>query len=414
MGFRQRVVAWSITGLVQHVVLIGLVLASALVLVAVVVVGSASLATRIALPMVDSAADRRWSDALAPLSTVAERYPPVETNDTARRLETIAASMGIWLDATGNSRTAEKPAEFVDPDVFEEAVELLLAGEPPVWEMDVADCVGASATSEHGHLQLQRLLLSTARRSLDAGRDADASRILEASWQLNDSLLRSPRLASHRSACSIVEQEMSLLRELPDLGEQWRLRLASLDLERHALEAYRFEAWRARCLAGSFLSDVHPVLVPIGQPMARLLTQQQNEAMLFAVRELPRRDIRSFDPDAFVAEQHARVPRSNRIARASLPRDWTSWPTSVRAALDVELALRVIELRAFHRGTLGRGDRPPQPRQPSRVPGVDWLYESRPGLVTIRIDSSGWPAMAKRPLVATVSIGSAERRGAGV
>jgi len=107
------------------------------------------------------------------------------------------------------------------------------------------------------------------------------------------------------------------------------------------------------------------------------------------------------------------VPRANRIARASLPTDWTSWPISVRAALDVELGLRVLELRTAFAGRPEVDLPRPQPRQPSRVPGVDWLYDVTADRVTITIDSSGWPEMAERPLQAAFLLPSASRRGGG-
>ena len=102
---------------------------------------------------------------------------------------------------------------------------------------------------------------------------------------------------------------------------------------------------------------------------------------------------------------------SNPIAQATLPHDWSSWPRSLRAALSVDLALRVLELR-----TAAADDRwpvSPQPRQPSRLPGVDWLYEAGPDGIRITIDSAGWPEMSARPLRAVVSLRPVAHRGGG-
>jgi hypothetical protein len=291
-------------------------------------------------------------------------------------------------------------------------VTLLLAGDPPVWAMDIGGCSGAPATNLRGHLQLQRLLLAAAERTVARGDPAVASGFLEASWRLNESLLRSPSLDTSLAACTILEQETAVLCELPAPGEHWRVRLAALDLEGLVLETYRFEAWRARCLADrDSLGSIHPALRMVGRPLARLLAHRQHEAMLFAVRELPRRDPRSFDADTFVAEQHALVPRTNPIAQATLPHDWTLWPRSVRAALSVDLALRVLELRSAAVG--GREAVRPEPRQPSRIAGVDWLYETTPDGFRIAIDSTGWPEMAERPLRAEVKVRSLARPGGG-
>jgi hypothetical protein len=191
-------VTWSITGVARHLALYGAVLAAALVLVGAVVIGAGSLATRIALAKADRAADREWAEALAPLSTVPERYPFAETDDRALRLEGIAASLGIHLEAVESGGLPAGPATVVDPARLASAVALLLSGDPPVWAMDVTDCRAAPATSERGHRELQRLLLSTAGRAIARGEPATAREILEASWRLHESLLRSACLDCHR------------------------------------------------------------------------------------------------------------------------------------------------------------------------------------------------------------------------
>jgi hypothetical protein len=410
MGYRRRLLAWSIAGFFRHLALLGAVLAAALALVGAVTLGGGSIAARIALVRADRIADREWAEVLAPLSTVPGRYPPTDTDDRALRLEGIAGSLGIRLEAGGSTQPPSSPRHGVDPTRLAAAVELLRAGDPPVWATDLNDCRGAPSTDLQGQRELQRLLLATAGRTIARGEPAAAAELLEASWKLNEALLSSPDLVTHVAACEVVEQQMMLLCELPEAGDDWRVRLAALDLEQHTLEAYRVEAWRARCLAERDpLPELHPALRAIGRPLARLLAHQQHAAMLVAVRELPRRDLRSFDADAFAAEQHSRVSRANPIAQATLPHDWSSWPRGLRAALSVDLALRVLELRAA--AADDRGPASPQPRQPSRLPGVDWLYELRPDGVRIAIDSSGWPEMSARPLAADVSLRPAPRHG---
>lgn len=412
MGYRRRLLSWSIAGLLRHLTLLGALLAAALALVGAVAIGGGSIAARIALARADRTADREWAAALAPLSTVPGRYPPTETDDRALRLEGIAASLGIRLEAGGSTQPPSSPHHGVDPARLAAAVELLRAGDSPVWATDLGDCRGAPATDLQGQRELQRLLLATAGRTIARGEPGAAAELLEASWKLNGALLRSPDLVTHVAACAVVEQQMMLLCELPEPGDEWRVRLAALDLEQHTLEMYRVEAWRARCLADwDSLAAIHPALRVIGLPLARLLAHQQHAAMLVAVRELPRRDLRSFDANAFAAEQHSRVSRANPIAQATLLHDWSSWPRSLRAALSVDLALRVLELRAAAAG--GREPASLQPRQPSRLPGVDWLYDARPEGIRIAIDSAGWPEMAARPLEANLSLHPASRHGAG-
>ena len=402
---------WSITGAVQHLALYGTMLAAALVLVGLMALAGGSLATRLALAAADREADREWAAALAPLSAVPERYPPTETNEQALRLEGLAASLGVRLEA-GETGVPTAPPRSTDPARLASMVALLLEGAPPVWAMDINGCSGTPATNLRGHRELQQMLLAAAGRAIARGEAAAGSSILEASWRLNESLLRSPDLDSLATASVVLEQQTALLCELPFPGEHWRVRLATLDLEGLAHEAYRFEAWQARCTADrDSLAEIHPALRAVGRPLARLLAHRQHQTMLFAVRELPQRDPRSFDADAFVAEQHARVPRANLIAQASLPHDWSSWPRTVRASLSVDLALRVIELRSA--AAAGREAVRPQPRQPSPIAGVDWLYRTDPDGISITIDAAGWPAMAERPLRAAVGDRPTRPRGGG-
>jgi len=437
MRFRQRLAAWAVTGFLQQAILIGLGAAGALILVAVVTLLFGSLVVRAVLPAVERRIDAGWADVLGPLSTLPERYPPMETNARARFLEATAATLGIALaaenDPSGDRPTASQQAAFeelreslismagssrsrlaaartIGPWLYQsrhtidQLVETLSGEEQPVWTMNLDHCSGAVHADLEGLVDLHRVLTAAAGRELEIGDSAAAGRILEASWRLNQGLLRSPHLAEHVAAITVTDLQMAVLRELEAPGSHWRVRLAALDLERHALEAYRFDAWRLRCQTNSFLSDFNPLIGMIAHPFARVLAIPQHQAMVWAVEELPQRDPESFDPDTFAAEQHRRVPRWNPVARAALRRDWTSWPRSLRAALNVELTLRVLELKASILGS-GRFDiRDIRPRQPSRVSGLDWRYEVVDDRIHIFLDDGDRLTKGHPPLGAWVPL----------
>ncbi len=436
MSFQQRLAAWVTTGFVQHTLLIGLGAGAALVLVAFSILFFGSLAVRAALPAVERQVDSGWSEVLGPLSTLPDRYPPVVTNSAARRVESLAAGLGICVagdpagpcpDTTDETQftailpamtAVDKHSPLVDMwlaengDLIQDLVVVLLAQEPPIWGLDLADCRGDLATRLAGQVNLQRVLMTAAHKALRSDSPDQASQILEASWRLNDNLLRSPGLDEHLAATEVVVLQMDLLGQLPDPADHWKLRLAATDVKRQALDAYRFSAWRLRCRTSSFLADLHPVIGFVAGPFARLLAIQQQRAMVFAVNELPRLDIRTFDSDAFVAKQHGLVSRWNPIARSGLPMDWSSWPTSVLASLNVELAQRVLDLRSI----LKNSNRPVsmvlQPRQPSTTLDVDWLYETSGENIHIVLDDTGWAFFRKRLPRADVSM-SPERTGGG-
>ena len=414
MSFQQRLAAWVTTGFLQHMLLLGLGAGAVLILVAFSSLFFGSQAVRAALPAVDRQVDSGWSEVLGPLSTLPDRYPPVSTNPAARRVEVLAAELGICVagDPAGPCPERAEQARFtaistslttpkgpVQPadrwlaengDLIQDLVVGLLTEEPPVWGLALADCRGDLATNLEGQVDLHRVLMAAAHKALRSASPDQASQILEASWRLNEGLIRSPGLDEHLAAIDVIGLQVELLRRLPDPADHWKLRLAATDIQRQALEAYRFDAWRLRCRASSFLANLHPAIGFVASPFARLMAVQQHRAMVFAVDELPRRDVRTFDPDAFVAEQHRLVSRWNPIARSGLPSDWSSWRTSALAALDVELAQRVLDLRSVLKTSENRDPLVLQPRQPSTTFDVDWLYETSGNTIHIALDDTGW------------------------
>jgi hypothetical protein len=437
MQFRQRLAAWSVTGFLQQAVLIGLGTLAALTLIAVAILLFGSIAVRAALPAVDRRIDAGWAEALGPLSTLPDRYPAIDTNTRARLLEASAAKLGVTLamadDPAGHRPAAEETTDFetvreslrtltdggrggvaaariVGPwlqrsrGAIDEVAGIIVADESPAWAMSLDQCSGSIAVDLGGLVDLHRVLIAATDRNLAMGDSTGAERFVEASWRLNEGLLRSPSLSEHMAAIAVTELQMEVLRRLDSTGSHWRIRLAALDLQRNTLEAYRFDAWRLRCLTDSFLADFNPLVGLIAHPFARLLAIPQHQALVWAVEELPRRDAVSFDPDAFVAEHHLRVPRWNPVARSALRRDWTSWPRSLRAVLDVELALRVLELKASIAGPERFDLRDIRSRQPSRVPGVDWRYEVSGQQIDIFLRNGEPLTRGTRPLRATVTL----------
>lgn len=445
MRFRQRLATWAVTGFFQQAFVVGVGALAALILVAAAIAAFGSLAVRAVLPTIDRHVEQGWIDALGPLSTLSDRYPRQEKNFSARHTEVIAADLGIAVaaenDAAAPIPDREQVAAFTSirasllPDgtgltrptanqarnawLLRHRAELdaladsIVDGESPVWAMDLSDCVGNLEVALAGLVDLQRAVLGSASSSIESGDLDRAARLLEASWRLNDTLLRSPRLDEHLASVTIVEEQMTVLRQHPDPGSHWKIRLAALDLERRALEAVRLDAWLLRCRAASFLNNLHPVLGLFAQPFARLLAVPQHQAMVWAVEELPTRDVTRFDPDRFVAEQHRRIPRWNVLARSGLPDDWRFWLESVRGSLAVELALRTMELKDAVRGPAGFDATQLAPRQPSRVVGIDWIYTTEHGQVEITLDDGSWAGGGAPRLRAVVELSIQAASGGG-
>jgi hypothetical protein len=436
MRFGRRLATWAVIGFLQQVVLLGSSAAAALILLTVTIVGLGSLAIRAVLPTVDRHVERGWIEALGPLSTLADRYPPLEKNATARQVEVLAASFGISV-AVDDDAAAPVPdpgrvdsyravrSSLLNHDLdsprgpgrqtlggwlrqhrttVDALAGTLIEDAAPVWAMTLDDCVGDLQVKLAGLVELQRVLLAAADQSIRAGELDLAARLLEASWRLNDTIQRSPRLDEHLASVVVVEEQMAVLRNHPAPGNHWKVRLAAVDLERRALEAIRLDAWLLRCRAAAFLNDLHPVLGLFAQPFARLLAVPQHQAMVWAVQELPVRQVTSFDPDRFVAEQHRRIPRWNRLARSGLPESWDSWTDSVGGSLAVELGLRTLELREALSRPGGVDAVDAAPRQPSQVAGIEWIYTVAESSIEIAVDRAWRAATGDPPLRVTVPV----------
>ena len=310
MSFQQRLAACVTTGFLQHMLLLGLGAGAVLILVAFSILFFGSLAVRAALPAVDRHVDSGWSEVLGPLSTLPNRYPPVSTSPAARRVESLASELGICVadEPAGPcpGTTEEAPFETVSTslrtldghvwpadrwlaengDLIQDLVAVLLTEEAPVWRLELADCRGDLATDLKGQVNLQRVLMAAAHKALRSTSPDQASQILEASWRLNEGLIRSPGLDEHLAATEVVTLQMGLLRQLPDPADHWKLRLAATDVQRQVLEAYRFDAWRLRCRASSFLANLHPAIGFVASPFARLMAVQQHRAMAVSYTHL--------------------------------------------------------------------------------------------------------------------------------
>jgi len=415
MRFQLRLATWTVTGALQQLVLFGIGALSTAALAALVLVVIGSLAIRGLLPGVDRDLDQRWAEELAPLSTLPDRYPPVSMNLGARRLEQLGADLGITLPPTEYAHrprpTREAAAELeavtdllVDRDTLDdwtldpsygdwrsrhqatisEIVEVSLNDPSPRWEMDELRFPGGPVTNPAGQILLQRVLATEA--WIDAANGGTSvARTFDAMWRLSGQLFESPQPAAHTTGLTILQLQLGLLRRLPRAPDGWRQRLGELDPMRSALVGFLYDTWQVRRRAGTVFENRHPFLGFVAQPFARALAVPHHDTMLFAVSELQRRELTTFDPDEFSAELHARIPRWNTYARNSLPASWWAWPHGVREALEIELTSRVLELRERLSVAGPSAVDGIEPRQPGRLQGLSWHYELSGPIVRISL-----------------------------
>jgi hypothetical protein len=377
----------------------------------------ASLALLAWKASVDRQLEAGWRQSLGGASFL-ERYPATHDNATVRDLETLGAAIGIDL-ASAHTRGHVYPtpdaakrfqaimgslinfqrenggpteaslappppelAAFLDsvrPGL--DAIRKRLAqGPPPVWKRDLG--AGFEGEIPNYAPMLQRVLLLDAHEQLRAGRETQAGEILETSWRLNQAVAHnSPSLITQLMAQTMIRLQQPILRSFFRAPAGWRARLLRLDQQSRILLALQCQAFfvhlssRDRPIKGSkwYNSTAFPLWEPWDH--ARRLSA--------IVEELPRRDLRSFDPEAFAREQQAKIPNWQYLAPTLLPDLIELWPRSAHVELEAELTALVLE----ERERLAAGG-PPRPtdRRPSRVNGLSWIYEDIPGGTTLHLD----------------------------
>lgn len=118
----------------------------------------------------------------------------------------------------------------------------LLESELPVWEMDIAQMSEQSYPfpSLANTASVQKLLLLTAIDSHRRGQYLEMQTSLEASWQLNQAIVRRPDLVSQVSASAISSYQTGLLRHFSNVPSQWQARL---NQQPSVLSGLTFDVW---------------------------------------------------------------------------------------------------------------------------------------------------------------------------
>lgn len=370
---------------------------------------------------VDRRLDAAWRRSLGGASFL-ERYPPTQDNTTERDLEKLGAAMGVDMapaetpgrvhpKAEAAKRfaaingplkaffTANKDAtetllsplpadlaaflESVRPGL--DAVRIRLAqGPPPVWARDLGAGFEARIPNYLGVLIFQKLLLLDAREQLRTGREAQAGEILEASWRLNQAVAdNSPILITQLIAQAVIRLQQPILRSFSRAPAGWPARLLRLDQQSRILRAMQCEAFSAHLTSAFDRPIQEKTLGAEPQALARWMIWDYARRFSAILETLPRRDVRSFDPEAFDREQQAKIPLWQVLAHTLLPNFWDAWPRSAHVELEAELTALVFE----ERDRLAAGGPPRSTdRRPSRVKGLSWVYEDVPGGTTVYLD----------------------------
>jgi hypothetical protein len=370
---------------------------------------------------VDRRLDAGWRRSLGGASFL-ERYPATQENATVRDLEKLGAAIGIDMapfETPGHVHPAPEAAkrfeaikeplkdfyaksrvstegtlapppprlaaflESVRPGL--DAIRSRLAkGPAPVWARDLEAGWETKIPNYLGVLMLQKLLLLDAGQQLRAGRETQAGEILETSWRLNQAMAdNNPVLIPQLMALVVTRLQQPVLRSFSRTPAGWSARLLHLDLQSRVLLAFQGEVFSAHRTATLDRPVPEFTWGPTGQAFLHWMLWDATRRVSPILEDLPRRDVRSFDPDAFELEQRASMPRWQIAARSLFPNSLYTWPRSAHAELEAELTALILE----ERERLAAGGPPRSAdHRPSRVKGLSWIYEDLPRATVLHLD----------------------------
>ncbi len=365
-------------------------------------------------------------------------YPHREANAAARRIEELAAPLGIAIapdDAQQRARPSEEavtrfaatqealkehlyglrrpaPALVAPPPevasllaevepVLAEVVVLLGDAEPPRWELELDRGLDITLPNLLGHLALHRLLVATAAEAARRGEGDQARQRLDASWRLREGLSAAPLILAQLVAHLELGNDLALLRAFEGELPGWRQRLEPPPLREQTATALRLESWMfVRGLrTGRLESEIVEGRVArfLFGPFARHGVAEYVDFIEHALARLQTEDLRSFDNDRFFEEEESRIPRWNLVARLVVPNFLDSWVKAARVELDLELTRRVVEVRELVRARDAATLESLRGEHPSVVDGIRWHYRIEPDEVAIEA-SDDLPLELKHPL----------------
>jgi hypothetical protein len=396
------------------------VVAGLLVLTWVILAGLAALATR--------RAERAWAAAWLSLDDFERRFPAVSTNADARRLEELAACVGVDFarrtegepPRAAGGCAGELAAPFgrhkavrgalaqhqreqlarVDdrldpppPDVAAwlaaqranlAAVRDHLRASEPRWRLDVSLGYQAPVPSLLAVLNLQRALNAAAGEAQRQGRPDEAAAFFDASLALDAALADRPDLISQLISGAAACLQAGLLRRLDPPPLCRAARLGEHDRWRSFLTAIEGEGWVR--LHGEPAGGLTPAQeasaarrfgLAVGSPFVRLSVAGVSERLAAAVGALAVQDACADPPPAVTADPEELFPRWNTLARVAWPHLADASRRIARVRLDIELAGQVVALREA-RARDGRWPSTGEGLPSALCPGERWLVRALP------------------------------------
>jgi hypothetical protein len=367
----------------------------------------------------DQDADRAWTALGTPMTAFAARFPRHGQNEPARKLDDIAARLGIalapagaagrpqpsaadakafdavrpdlgrWLDAQlgdPSDRIAAPPetlASFLSDHAagVQYLVAQLKAGEPPVWEQDLGRLVETPIPFLKGHRALDQLLCASALEAQRRGRSAEALAAVEAAVRASASLQDRPELTSRVVELALAGTHAGTLRKLDGVPSAWSSESRGRDLRKAMIRSLQNEAWVTATLldrAEATTTTTARIRGLYEKPYALLAAADYSRALAHTAAALQAQQACAFEPEALRAlDEQARdgIGLWNVVGRTALPSVAALWTAVDRARFQGELTEKVLELKRLRSASSdGAWPRQVPGIESSTCPGNRWTY----------------------------------------
>jgi hypothetical protein len=378
----------------------------------------------------EASVNELWKKTLGTSGNVPARFSVVSANKSAIVLEGLASGLGIDLvpklsdrkrdpipdqkaqfekirndlesylyariTQAGHSKAAppEPVQQYLKPHEgqIHQIVWHILQQESPQWEFDIEKLFKASIPNLLGNYQLQTVLNLYALLDNDSGRFEDCKYALEASWKLNETLLKRQEEIPQLVGTKVLRMQAGVLRQIHGVDSSWSQRLISMSRQ-NLFQAYfraeQLEAWhfQEEARRGGYFNETDLYIYPwpsqtwmnalLSRPryQFRLMVADMSEQTALAIRDLMKRQPCTARGTLSTREETEMFPEWNSVARVAYHDPADAWNRIARALLDLEMTARVLEI---HRDVSHNHD-----FESSLCPGEQWRYRVDKGTGTL-------------------------------
>jgi hypothetical protein len=374
--------------------------------------------------------EAEWVRSFGTRQQLLDRYPKTTTNGSTQLLERLAKQLELDLTPkTADSITAdasasrsarerrelmsrylksqlEKSEATIDPPPPEvrdfladhakdvsAIVDTLTKAEPLRWNFDPGSLRGRQPIPDvYGLIGLQRLLLADALVTSATRNSTAASRMLDASWKLNQPLREIPDVMCQLIALAIARLQVGALRKVEVDATVWRPRLAEYDFKRSILDTQLLVIWPSAARHRELLEIDSRRAKPLLERLRSTFEEPNGDIVWSQVLEKMRlsylhvKDSPLLDKEIWGTENGSNRNAADAIFSIQMPNLLDSFRRVDRLVIESELTDKILQARSLRRENNLRWPAAVAGIEATRFPGARWIYAVSPqGTMTLSL-----------------------------